>query len=218
LLAQRADAGTTVATTLLAAAAARIDVFATGGLGGVHDIPFDESADIVALARTSVITVCSGPKSLLDASATLERLETAGVPVIGWRSDRLAGFFTSYTDLSVPLRADDVADVVRTLQAARGLGLGAGLVVSNAVEDGLTPAALEAWLEEARAHAVRAGVRGREVTPFLLERLAQVSEGATVAVNLRLLEGNARLGARIALALARASTTRDGAAAPGGHP
>ena len=202
LVAQGADAGTTVATTLHAAGRCGIRVFATGGLGGVHHEAFDESADLAALAREPVITVCAGPKSMLDARATLERLETAGVAVVGWRSDHLAGFLTSLTDLPLPLRADDAAHVARIAEAQRALGLPGAVVVSRPIEDGLDVALLAGWLQAAADDAGRAGIRGRDVTPFLLERLAERSNHATVDVNLRLLEANARLAAEIAIALA----------------
>ncbi|MBA2666683.1 MAG: pseudouridine-5'-phosphate glycosidase [Trueperaceae bacterium] len=206
LAAQEADAGTTVATTLHAAGRCGIAVFATGGLGGVHDVPYDESADLAALARERVVTVCAGPKSMLDARATLERLETAGVAVVGWRSDHLAGFLTTSTDLPVPVRVEDVHDVARIVHAQRALGLPGAIVVSRGVDEGLDPAVLGGWLDEARRLAAEAGVRGRDVTPFLLDRLATISAGATVAVNLRVLAGNARLAAEIAVALAASPT------------
>jgi pseudouridylate synthase len=217
LVARGDDAGTTVAATLHAAGRCGIGVFATGGLGGVHHGPFDESADLTALAREGVVTVCSGPKSVLDAAATLERLETAGVAVVGWRSDRLAGFLTASTDLPLALRADDVEEVARLARAQRSLGLPGAVVVSRPVEAGLDRPRLQAWLDEAAEDAAGALVRGRDVTPFLLERLAQLSDGATVEVNLRLLEANARLAAEIAVALAATGrTARRASSTPSG--
>ncbi len=212
LIVSGADAGTTVATTLHAASRVGITVFATGGLGGVHHEAFDESADLTALARESVVTVCSGPKSVLDAAATLERLETAGVPVAGWRSDSLAGFLTPLTDLSLPTRCDDANAVASLFHAHRDSGLPGGVVLSRPEESGLDPLVLRELTEAVQAEALAAGVRGKDLTPFLLQRLAERSEGATVNVNLRLLEGNALLAAEIAGAIAaqrerRASTT-----------
>lgn len=200
--ARRAHAGTTVAATLHAAAAAGIDVFATGGIGGVHDHPFDESADLQALARSSLVTVCAGPKSILDAAATLERLESLGVAVAGYRSERLAGFLVSQVELPLPARADTPDRVAEVLLAQRELGLEAGVLLSNPVSQGLAPERFATWLARARELADDAGVRGREATPFLLARLAELSEGATVEINLRLLEENARLAAAVAGALA----------------
>ncbi|MEX2501060.1 MAG: pseudouridine-5'-phosphate glycosidase [Trueperaceae bacterium] len=196
-----AHAGTTVATTVHAAHRAGIAVFATGGIGGVHDHPFDESADLDALARTPVVTVCSGPKSILDAAATLERLESAGVPVVGWRSDHLAGFHLPLTDLPLPARADAPAEIAAMHRAQRAFGLPQAIVVSQPVDDGVDPDAYRGWLEAARHEARARGVHGKDATPFLLSALAERSHGATVDVNMRLLRHNAGLAARIAAAL-----------------
>ncbi len=209
VVARRASAGTTVATTLWAASEAGLDVFATGGIGGVHDAPFDESADLAALARYPLLTVCAGPKSILDAAATLERLETAGVPVLGYRSDALAGFLVPTTDLPLAARVDGPDEAAAVLQAQRGLGLSSGVVLSNPVSSGLSAeefGGLRASAEE----ALRArGVRGRDTTPFLLAELARVSGGRTVEVNTRLLEENAALAARVSAAYRRLSSQGD---------
>lgn len=196
------DAGTTVAATLHAAHRAGIEVFATGGIGGVHDAPFDESADLAALARTPLVTVCAGPKSILDAGATLERLESAGVPVLGYRSDRLAGFHVPHAEPAVAARVDDPAAVAAVKRAQDALGLPQAVVVAKPVSDGLDPETLRGWLAEARRIAERHGARGKDATPRLLGALAELSGGATVEVNVRLLHENAALAAEIALALA----------------
>lgn len=201
LLARGADAGTTVAATLHAAAGAGIDVFATGGIGGVHSQPFDESADLLALARSQVITVCSGPKSILLAGATLERLETLGVPVVGHRSTRLAGFHVRETDYPLPASFDSPEELARAFRKHMELGLPGGMLVSNPVSQGLEPGELARYRKTAEQDAADAGVSGKELTPFLLGRLAELSESRTVEVNLRLLLENARLAARIAVAL-----------------
>lgn len=203
VVARRADAGTTVAVTLWAAHQAGLDVFATGGIGGVHDVPFDESADISALARFPVLTVCAGPKSILDASATLERLETAGVPVVGYRSSRLAGFIVRETDLPLPARVDSPEEAAAVLQAQRRLGLSSGVVLSNPVSSGLAPDEFAALRERAEEELRARGVRGRDATPFLLAELARISGGRTVEVNTRLLEENAALAAQVAAACRR---------------
>lgn len=195
------DAGTTVATTLYAASRAGIRVFATGGIGGVHVEPFDESADLRALAHHPVVTVCAGPKSILDASATLERLESYGVPVVGYRCDHLAGFFVPETDLPVPARADDEDTVARIARTHFDSGLTGAVLVGKPVSAGLDRAELDRYLEAARADARDAGVRGKAATPYLLERLAQRSDGRTVEVNVRLLTENADLAAGIATAM-----------------
>jgi pseudouridylate synthase len=202
LIANGADAGTTVATTLAAAAAAGVHTFATGGIGGVHVEAFDESADLAALARYPVVTVCAGAKSILDVPATLERLETAGVPVLGWRSDRFAGFHVPLSDLPVAARVDSAEAVAAAFMAHRALGLPGGVLVSRPVDEGLDPQELADWIEAARADARRQGARGKDVTPALLAALAERSGGASVDVNVRLLEANARLAADIAVALA----------------
>lgn len=199
-------AGTTVATTLHAATAAGIRAFATGGIGGVHPEPFDESADLAALARYPVVTVCAGAKSVLNVPATIERLESAGVPVLGWRSDHLAGFHVPLTDLPLAARVDTAAEVARTFDAHRRLGLPGGMLLSHPVEDGLDPDDLARWLEQARADVRALGVRGKDLTPALLAALAERSGGATVDVNVRLLEANARLAADVAVALTASHT------------
>jgi pseudouridylate synthase len=218
ILARGGSAGTTVATTLYAAAAAGIRVFATGGIGGVHHEPFDESADLAALARYPVVTVSAGPKSVLDAAATLERLESLGVPVLGWRSDRLAGFHVPLTDLELPVRVDQPEEVAAVFLTQRALGLPGGVLVSQPVEDGLDPADVARWSQEAREGAQARGLRGKAVTPALLAAIAEGSGGATVTVNLRLLASNARLAAAVAVALSRADAAGGPAAPPPAPP
>lgn len=198
ITAARRSAGTTVAVTLQLAAAAGIRVFATGGIGGVHPGGYDESADLPALARYPLVTVCAGPKSILDVPATLERLETLGVPVVGFRSDYLAGFHVPLTDLPVPLRAGDPAEIAAIFRAHRALGLPGGVLVSNPVSEGMSAERLGEIRNEAVRDAEEAGVHGRATTPWLLARIAELSAGETVGANLRLLLENAALAARIA--------------------
>lgn len=204
-MAQGADGATTVAGTLALCALAGIDVFATGGIGGVHrDAPFDESADLVELARTPVMVVCAGAKSILDLPATLERLETLGVAVIGYRTDHLPGFFTHSTGLRLSARADSPSELAAAWRAHRALGRpGAMLVVqplpvSDAVPEDLVESATQAALRAATA----AGVRGAAVTPFLLAEIQQRTNGRSVHANLALLEANALLAGQVAVALA----------------
>lgn len=201
LLAQRASAGTTVATTIHAAAMAGIEVFATGGIGGVHEQAYDESADLTALARYPVLTVASGPKSILRQAATLERLETLGVPVVGYRSEYLAGFHVPETDLPLPAAFADPNEVASAYRHHRRLGLAGGMLISNPVSAGLTREEVDGYRLEAEREAREAGIAGRDLTPFLLSRLAELSNGRTVEVNLRLLRENAALAARISHAL-----------------
>jgi len=202
LLATGAHAGTTVATTLYAAHAAGIEVFATGGIGGVHEAPFDESADLAALARTPVVTICAGPKSILDAAATLERLESAGVPVLGYRSNHLAGFHVPTTDLPVAQRVEDAATIASIKRRQDELRLPQAVLVSNPVSQGIPQDTYDAWLRDAHGQAQAAHVTGPATTPFLLDALARISEGTTIEVNLRLLHENATLAAHVARSLA----------------
>lgn len=201
LISTGTSAGTTVAATLHIAAAAGIKVFATGGIGGVHADHSDVSADLTALTRYPVLTVCSGPKSILDARATLERLESLGVPVVGHRSRRLAGFHVRETDLPLPSSAGGPKELARHFQAHLDSGIGGGLLVSNPVSAGLEPAQLAEYRRAAEREATEQGVGGKDVTPFLLARLAQLSDGGTVEVNQRLLVENSALAGAIAAAL-----------------
>jgi pseudouridine-5'-phosphate glycosidase len=199
LVSQRRDAGTTVAATLHAAALAGVRVFATGGIGGVHREAFDESADLAALARYPVVTVCAGPKSVLSVRATLERLESLGVVVLGYRTNKLAGFYVHESELPVPQRCDSPDEVAQLYRAQLELGLSAALLVCNPVSRGLEPGELARWLEQAESELGEE--RGRGVTPYLLARLADLSQGRTVEINLRLLKENAALAAEIARAV-----------------
>ncbi len=200
-----ADGATTVAATLALAALAGLDVFATGGIGGVHrDAPFDESGDLVELARTPMIVVCAGAKSILDLPATLERLETLGVPVLGYRTRELPGFFTAHTGLALDAVAETPAQVADTWRHHRALSRPGGMLV---VQPPPAEAALTAdVVAEATAHALEraraAGVQGGAVTPFLLAEIERRTEGASVRANLALLEANAALAGEIAVALA----------------
>lgn len=206
IISQGRNGGTTVAATLHLAAMAGISVFATGGIGGVHPAPFDESTDLIALARYPLITVCAGPKSILDVPATLERLESLGVTVVGYRSDRLAGFHVPLTELKVPARAEDPAELARMWKVRQQLGLPGGMLVSNPVSEGLDRQVLDTVRTQAAADAEAAGITGKETTPWLLARIAELSAGSTVEVNMRLLRENASLGAQIANALGNPGT------------
>jgi len=201
LLVQRKSAGTTVAATVHLAYRHGIAVFATGGIGGVHPEPFDESADLLALARTPILVVSSGPKAILDLRATLERLETLGVSVVGYRTDRLPAFFSPSSPFPVPARVETPLEAALVLRKSRELGLGAVLLV-NPVSQGLPYEEVALWVEEANHQAAREGVFGKALTPYLLRRLSELSQGETDRVNERLLLENARLAARVALAFA----------------
>ncbi|WP_019551605.1 pseudouridine-5'-phosphate glycosidase [Thermus scotoductus] len=201
LLVQKKSAGTTVAATVHLAHRHGIAVFATGGIGGVHPEPFDESADLWALARTPILVVSSGPKAILDLRATLERLETLGVSVVGYRTDRLPAFFSPSSPFPVPARVETPLEAALILRKSRELGLGAVLLV-NPVSQGLPYEEVALWVEEANHQVAREGVFGKALTPYLLRRLSELSQGETDRVNERLLLENARLAARVALAFA----------------
>ncbi len=205
-MAQRSDGATTVAASLMLAKAAGIDVFATGGIGGVHHEPaFDESADLLELSRTSMIVVCSGAKSILDLHATWERLESLGVAVIGYRTSELPGFYTAESGITLDARADDVEEIVDVFRAQRALGREQGLLVVQPPPEAfaLDGRSLAAAVSAARADAVRDGVRGAAVTPYLLAAITRLTGGTSLAANLALLERNAGLAGEIASAAAR---------------
>lgn len=203
--ARRLSGGTTVAATMIIAHAAGVRVFATGGIGGVHRFPpGDVSADLPELARTPVTVVCSGAKSILDLPRTLEWLETAGVPVIGWQTDSFPAFFSTSSGLPVSVRADTVGELAEILRAHWELGFESGVLVCVPVpEEAAVPAEqAEAAIAQAEHEAEREGVSGGALTPFLLSRIAEISGGATLQANLALLRNNARIAAALAKALA----------------
>lgn len=202
------DGATTVAASLALCTAAELDVFATGGIGGVHrEPPFDESADLLELARSSVITVCAGAKSVLDLPATLERLESHGVAVIGFGTDEFPGFFTRTTGRRLSASTDDPRMIARAFRAKRSFSRpGALLVVQPPPADAaLDASVVEHAVQQALAQARESGVRGGAITPFLLAVLDRATQGASLRANLALLEANAALAARIAVALREAA-------------
>ena len=204
---------TTVAATMIVAALAGIRVFATGGIGGVHRgaaTSFDVSADLLELARTEVAVVCAGVKSILDIGLTLEVLETHGVPVIGYQTDRLPAFFSRDSGFGVDYRLDDAASIARVMRARWSLGTGlgrsggsqGGLLVANPipVEFALPRELIDAALSTALAEADTQGVRGKWITPFLLDRVNALTGGDSLAANIELVLNNARLAAAVAVA------------------
>jgi pseudouridylate synthase len=212
LLVKGVLAGTTVATTMQIAALAGIKVFATGGIGGVHrgaEETFDISADLEELSRTPVAVVCAGAKSILDIAKTLEVLETNGVPVIGYGTDDFPAFWARRSGHKVDHRFDDVEDIARLIVLQTDLGLG-GVLVANPVPeaDALDAASIEARIAEAIAGAEAEGVSRKELTPFLLKRIFELTEGKSLVSNIALVENNAMVAARIAVALAARATPR----------
>jgi pseudouridylate synthase len=203
----RRDGATTVAATLIVAHLAGIRAFATGGIGGVHRgvaASWDMSADLEELARRPVCTVSAGAKAILDLPKTLEVLETKGVPIIGFGTSEFPAFWSRSSGLRLTLRLDTVEAVADLLAAQARLGLEAGCLVANPIpqEHEIPRAEIESVVDKAVAEAERAGISGKAVTPFLLERVVAATAGRSLAANIALVEANAALAARIALACA----------------
>ncbi|WP_137896880.1 pseudouridine-5'-phosphate glycosidase [Ramlibacter sp. 2FC] len=204
---------TTVAGTMICAALAGIEVFVTGGIGGVHrgaPQSFDISADLQELARTSVAVVCAGAKSILDIGLTLEYLETHGVPVLSCGQDNFAAFYTRDSGFRADYRLDDPADQARFIRTKWDLGLAGGVVLSTPVPEAaaLPSEEIAALTDQALAEAQAQGISGKAVTPFLLARIKELTGGHSLAANIALVKHNAEVGARLALALARAGHGR----------
>lgn len=205
VMSRRGHAATTVASTALLAHRAGIAVFATGGLGGVHrdaSRTFDESADLHVLSRTSIIVVAAGVKSILDVPATLERLETLGITVAGYRSQRFPGFYVSDSGHSIDWRIDSPGQAADVLRASRDLDLDGAVLVANPIapQDQLAPPLHDRVLAESLAEAERAGLRGKDVTPFLLDHIQRATGGRSLEANIEAVTGNVRLAAEIARA------------------
>lgn len=200
--------GTTVAATMLCAQRAGIRVFATGGIGGVHrggEHSMDVSADLDELARTPVAVVCAGCKAILDIPRTLEVLETHGVPVIGFGCDELPAFYTRTSGCPAPLRLDEPSEVAALMHAQWDLGLSSGVLVANPVPeaDAMDPAQIEHAITRALADAEDHGIIGKDVTPYLLARVVELTGEQSLRSNIALVQNNARLAARIAHAFHR---------------
>lgn len=201
------DGATTVAGTMILAAMAGIEVFATGGIGGVHrgaSETFDISADLEELARTDVTVVCAGAKSILDLGLTLEYLETRGVPVIGYGTEELPAFYTRESGHKVDYRVDSPEDLAQAILAKRRLGLSGGMVVANPIpsEWSMPKGTIADVIERALADAAAAGVSGKETTPFLLARIVELTGGDSLDSNVQLVLNNARLAGAVAVAFA----------------
>ncbi len=212
-VARKVTGGTTVAATSVLAARAGIRVFATGGLGGVHrgaSETFDESADLTVLSRTPITVVSAGVKSILDIPATLERLETLGVAVVGYRTSRFPAFWLSDSGCDLDWRADSPEEIADIIAAREAFGERAALLVANPLPPGrqLDPEVLSGALEAALVAAAEAGIRGKAVSPFLLDRIQQVTAGASAAVNLDIARGNIDLAARISQSWSERSVVR----------
>lgn len=208
LLSGKKDGATTVAATMICADLAGIKVFVTGGIGGVHreaEATMDISADLQELANTNVAVICAGAKSILDLGLTLEYLETHGVPVVGFGTDSLPAFYTRTSPFNVNFRLDtekEIADMIRTKWA---LGLKGGVVIANpipensALEEEFIASVIERSLDEAKSNQVN----GKEVTPFLLSKVKELTEGKSLIANIALVKNNAEIGAKIAVNLSK---------------
>jgi pseudouridylate synthase len=205
-LATGASGATTVAATTDCAALAGIAVFATGGIGGVHrgsEETMDVSGDLEALATTPVTVVCSGAKAILDLRKTLEYLETRGIPVVGYRTAEFPAFWSRSSGLSLTSRLDAPVQIARLVTAQRALGLRSGIVVANPIDvgDEIAASEIERHIEAALREADAAGVRGKRLTPWLLDRILALTNGRSLEANIALVCANAKLAAQIAIAL-----------------
>ena len=203
LVARGEDGATTVATTMIIAAMAGIRVFATGGIGGVHrgaEVTMDISADLEELARTPVLVVCAGAKSILDLGLTLEYLETKGVPVIGYGTEELPAFYTRRSGFGVDYRLDTPDEVAAAFRAKLEMGLGGGMLVTNPIPEqySMDPDVINRAIDEAVAEANARGIRGKQTTPFLLAKIKDITGGDSLASNIRLVYNNAALAAQVA--------------------
>lgn len=202
---KKTNGGTTVAGTMLAAHMAGIKVFATGGIGGVHkESPFDISTDLKALAETPMIVVCAGAKAILDLPATLEYLETMGVPVVGYQTDEFPAFYSRESGLNVSARLDSPQEIAEFAKAHWSLGLKSAVLVANPLPetDSIPKSEMEPHIAKASAEALEKGIHGQSLTPFLLSRIGELTKGRSLQANLALLLNNARLAAEIAKELA----------------
>ena len=205
LCARGEDGATTVTTTMMIAHMAGISIFATGGIGGVHrgaETTMDISADLEELAQTPVMVICAGAKSILDLGLTLEYLETKGVPVIGYGTEELPAFYTRRSGFGVDYRVDSPQELAKTFRVSKDLGLRGGMLVTNPVpeEYAMPLETINAAIDQAIAECNAKGIHGKETTPFLLARVAEITGGDSLASNIRLVYNNAALAARTAAA------------------
>ena len=205
LCARGEDGATTVTTTMMIAHMAGISIFATGGIGGVHrgaETTMDISADLEELAQTPVMVICAGAKSILDLGLTLEYLETKGVPVIGYGTEELPAFYTRRSGFGVDYRVDSPEELAKTFRVSKDLGLRGGMLVTNPIpeEYAMPLETINAAIDQAIAECNAKGIHGKETTPFLLARVAEITGGDSLASNIRLVYNNAALAARTAAA------------------
>ena len=206
LLARGEDGATTVATTMIAAQMAGVRVFATGGIGGVHrgaETTMDISADLEELAQTDVTVVCAGAKSILDLGLTLEYLETKGVPVLGYQTEELPAFYCRRSGFGVDYRVDTAEEIAAAMHVKAHSGLGGGMLVVNPIPEAyaMSEVRMNECIDRAVAMANERGVKGKAITPFLLDQIKTLTGGDSLTANIQLVLNNARLGANIAKAL-----------------
>lgn len=207
LVAKKMDGATTVAATMIVAAAAGISVFATGGIGGVHrgaETTMDISADLEELARTPVCVVCAGAKSILDLALTMEYLETKGVTVIGYGTDELPAFFTRKSGHKLPWRADKPQEIADAIKAQKALGYNGGTLVANPIPEEYSMDAdfIQNAINNAVVEAESLGIKGKETTPFLLAKIKEITAGSSLEANIALVFNNVKVAAQIASSLA----------------
>jgi pseudouridine-5'-phosphate glycosidase len=200
------NAGTTVAATMMIAEITGIRVFATGGIGGVHkgaSDSFDVSADLMELGRTNVIVVAAGAKAILDVPKTMEVLETQGVPVIGFQTDSMPAFWSRESDIDIPLRVDTASEIAAFLAARDALGIEGGILVANPIphKDEIPQHIMQSYIETAQSDLDRLKIKGKSVTPYLLSRIFELSNGDSLRANIALVENNASVATEIAKSL-----------------
>ena len=208
LCARGQDGATTVTTTMIIAHMAGISMFATGGIGGVHrgaETTMDISADLEELARTPVMVVCAGAKSILDLGLTLEYLETHGVPVIGYGTEELPAFYTRTSGFPVDYRVDTPEELAAAFRAQNDMALGGGMLVTNPIPEAysMDPAVINGAIDQAVTECREKGIHGKGITPFLLARVAELTGGDSLASNIQLVYNNARVAAQTAAAYCR---------------
>ncbi len=206
ILASRKDGATTVASTMICAEMAGIEVFVTGGIGGVHreaEYTMDVSADLQELAKTNVAVVCAGAKSILDIGLTLEYLETQGVPVIGYQTQKLPAFYTRGSTFDVNVRMDTISELAELVRTKWLLGLQGGIVIANPIpqEFAMEESMINKVIEDSLAEAKNAGVTGKFVTPYLLGKVKELTEGKSLVANIALVKHNAEVGSKLAVDL-----------------
>ncbi|WZL73956.1 pseudouridine-5'-phosphate glycosidase [Clostridiaceae bacterium 35-E11] len=212
IISKKLNGATTVASTMIIAALAGIKVFVTGGIGGVHreaQETFDISADLMELAHTNVAVVCAGAKSILDIGLTLEYLETHGVPVVGFQTDAFPAFFTRKSGFQVDYRVDSENELAKALKAKWDLQLEGGMVIANPIprEYEMDFSTIHQAIEDALIEAKEKGIKGKAATPFLLSKVKHITGGKSLESNIQLVFNNAKVGARLAAALANLSAT-----------